>query len=557
MTEIDLSKPYWRYCTDVLNNKVVTGKYIKLACQRMLAFAKRDDIYFDAEDVDRKIRFVQRMKHSEGKHADEYFILLDYQTWVYANIFGWKYVKDNHRVTKNVLLIMSRKSGKTFLGASLALTIALCDGQKAPEIDFIANSSQQAQIAFRHCSEQAKSIDPKEKIFKRLRHNIYSPVTGARINVLSSDTSKLDGLGASMFLQDEGHEAKTFEVWNILKTSQGAIENPLAVGISTVGFHLGESYPLYNQWSYCTRILNNIVEDDTWFSALYQLDEEDDWKDETTWIKANPSLGHTVSYDYMRDQIRSAINTPSNEVSIRTKNLNQWMQSSNIWLSHDNIQKVMEKVNIDDYLNEMAYGGTDLSSVADLTAISVCIPPNPNRTVNPNKFIFKSMLYIPEEAMHESANKEMYKDWIRHGWAFKTQGNVVDYNHILKDQVKISNQLMTMECGYDSYNATQYVINAQDAGLPMVPYSQTLASFNKPSKFFEMLVRSGKCIIDANPAVEWCLMNVELMFDHNENCKPAKANGNKENKIDPVISMLEALGCYLNSKYYVPEAWTI
>ena len=322
MTNIDLTKQYWKYADDVINDRIITGKYIKLACQRMIEWAKRDDIFFDYSDIDRKIRFVQKLKHSEGKHAGENFVLLPYQQWMYSNIFGWKYTGTNKRVIKNALLLLSRKAGKTFFGASLAMTVALCDGQKSPEIDFIANSSQQAEIAFRHCSQQAKSIDPKEKIIKRFRRNLYSPITGARINVLASDTSKLDGLGASFFLQDEGHEAKSFEVWNILKTSQGAIENPLAVGISTCGFHIGETYPLYNQWSYGTRILNGIIEDDSWFFALYQLDEDDDWKDEKVWIKANPSLGQTVGYDYMRDQIRSAINTPSNEVSIRTKNLN-------------------------------------------------------------------------------------------------------------------------------------------------------------------------------------------------------------------------------------------
>ena len=557
MTEIDYSKTYWKYANDVLNNNVVTGKYIKLACQRMIDFANRDDIYFDYADVDKKIRFVQKMKHSEGKHAGENFILLDYQQWIYANIFGWKYKATGKRVTKNVLLLLSRKAGKTFLGASLALTVALCDGQKSPEIDFIANSSQQASIAFRHCSEQARSIDPKEKIVKRFRHNLYSPITGARINVLSSDTSKLDGLGASMFLQDEGHEAKTFEVWNILKTSQGAIENPLAVGISTCGFHIGETYPLYNQWSYCTRILNNIIDDDTWFSALYQLDEDDDWRDEKVWIKANPSLGQTVGFDYMHDQIRTAINTPSNEVSIKTKNLNLWCQASNIWISHDLMQSVMQQVNLDDYENELAYGGCDLSVVCDLTAHSVCIPPNPDRKNNPDKFIFKSWLYIPSEALETSSNREYYREWIRRGWAIKTAGNVVDYNHILKDQLEVNKKLYIADYGYDSYNATQWAINAEEQGLPLTAYSQTLGSFNKPTKLFEMLVRSGKCIIDANPAVEWCFGNVELMFDHQENCKPTKSNGDKNNKIDPVISMLEGLGCYLNSKNFDPTAWVI
>ena len=172
MTHIDLTKEYWKYADDVINGTVKTGLYIRLACERMMSFAKRDDIYFDTEDVDKKIRFVQKMKHSEGKHAGETFILLPYQQWIYANIFGWKYIETHKRVTKNVLLLLARKSGKTFLGASLALTVAICDGQQGPEIDFIANSSQQASIAFRHCSEQAKSIDPKEKIFKVFRFRL-------------------------------------------------------------------------------------------------------------------------------------------------------------------------------------------------------------------------------------------------------------------------------------------------------------------------------------------------------------------------------------------------
>ena len=557
MTTIDYNKTYWKYAQDVLEGRIVTGNYIRLACERMMSFSKRDDLYFDYDDVDKKIRFVQKMKHSEGKHAGEHFVLLPYQQWIYANIFGWKYVETGKRVTKNVLLLLARKSGKTFLGASLALTVAVCDGQQGPEIDFIANSSQQASIAFRHCSDQAKSIDPKEKIFKRFRHNIMSPITGARINVLSSDTSKLDGLGASMFLQDEGHEARSFEVWNILKTSQGAVDQPLAVGISTCGFHIGETYPLYNQWSYCTRILNNIIEDDTWFSALYQLDEEDDWRDESNWIKANPSLGQTVSYEYMRDQIRSAINTPSNEVSIRTKNLNQWMQSSDVWISREYIQKCMESVDLKDYAGESAFGGIDLSTINDLSAISICIPPNPDRTINPDKFIFKSWIFVPQEALENSPNKEYYAEWKRRKWVYVTEGNVIDYNYILKTLLGISSQVDLIDTGYDSYNSTQFVINAEAEGLSMATYSQTLASFNAPTKFFTMLVLSGQCIIDSNPAVDWCFGNVEIGEDHNDNQKPFKANGNKNAKIDPVISSLEALGTYLHSNFYNPEMWLL
>lgn len=557
MTEINYDKIYWKYADDVINDRIVTGKYIKLACQRMLDWTKRDDIYFDEADIDKKIRFVQKLKHSEGKHAGENFILLPYQQWMYSNIFGWKYKDNNKRVIKNAILLLSRKAGKTFFGSSLALTVALCDGQKSPEIDFIANSSQQAAIAFRHCSEQAKSIDPKEKLVKRFRHNLYSPVTGARINVLASDTSKLDGLGAAFFLQDEGHEARSFEVWNILKTSQGAIENPLAVGISTCGFHIGETYPLYNQWSYGTRVLNKIIEDDSWFFAFYQLDDDDDWKDESVWIKANPSLGHTVGYDYMRDQIRSAINTPANEVSIKTKNLNMWCQSADVWIPAEKVHEVMEEVNIEDYKNEITFGGIDLSTIGDLSSISICIPPNADREINPDKFIFRSWVFVPQEALETSANREYYKEWKRRGWVHVTEGNVIDYNYILKTLLGVSKEVELVDVAYDSYNATQFVINAEAEGLPMASYSQTISNFNAPTKFFTMLVLSKKCIIDNNPVFDWMMANVEIGEDHNSNQKPFKAQSNKNNKIDAVISSLMGLGAYLNSKWYSPEAWVL
>ena len=62
-----------------------------------------------------------------------------------------------------------------------------------------------------------------------------------------------------------------------------------------------------------------------------------------------------------------------------------------------------------------------------------------------------------------------------------------------------------------------------------------------------MLVKSGKVIIDSNPCVKWCFGNVELKYDHNDNCKPMKSQGDKNKKIDPVISMLESLGIFLNN----------
>ena len=108
------------------------------------------------------------------------------------------------------------------------------------------------------------------------------------------------------------------------------------------------------------------------------------------------------------------------------------------------------------------------------------------------------------------------------------------------------NKTYLLGIGYDSWNATQWAINATAEGLPLYPYSQAIGNFNRPTKTFEMLLRQGKVIIDYNPAVRWCFNNVELKYDWNDNCKPVKAGGEQSKKIDPVIAMLQALGTYLN-----------
>ena len=550
-------KDYNQYAKDVVEGRIIACEAVILACKRHISWFDRDDIYFDEETVDKYIRFVNKMKHSTGIFAKQPFILLPWQSFAFANIYGWKWKSNGYRVTKKVFMFMSRKNAKTSTAAALALIGALIDNEPNAEVACVANNSKQAAICFEQIKNYAESIDPKSKIFKKFRHNINVPMTKSHIDVYSSDSMGLDGYNVSLGIVDELHSQKDWSLYNVLVSSQAMRTQPLMCVLTTAGFLVGESYPCYSMWVTCKQILRGIKKDDTQFALIYELDEGDCWLDEKNWIKCSPSLGTTVRYEYMREQVNDALNNTSLEVGIKTKNFNIWCQSSTIWLSHDKIQKVMQEVNLDDYKDDIAFGGTDLSVVCDLTAHAVCIPPNPDRELNGDKFIFKAWLYIPEEALETSSNKEIYKEWIRRGWAIKTSGNVVDYDYILKDQLQNYSKLQMIDVGYDSYNASMYVIKAEEAGLPMVAYSQTLSSFNRPTKFFEMLVRSEKCIIDSNPAVDWCFANCELMIDHLENCKPVKANGEKNNKIDASIAILESLGCYLNSKYFSPEIWVI
>ena len=536
---------YDEYADNVLNGKIKSCEAIYLACKRYKDWFYREDIYFDKEDVEQKIRVVSRLKHTTGKHNGKPFILLPWQQWCVANIFGWKWKDTNLRVTKNVFIMISRKAGKTAFAAALGILCAIADGENNAEIELVANSRQQAKIAFDITSNFCESCDSKNKIFKRFRDSILIPKTKSKIQVLSSDAMGNDGYNSSCFVLDEFHAAKNWDLYNVMKSSQGMRQQPLAIIITTAGFLLN-GYPCYEHRLNCIDILKGDKVDDTQFSAIYELDSNDDWEDEENWIKCAPSLGQTVGKDYLRDQIHAAKNNPALEVGVRTKNFNQFCQTKNVWIPDTYLQDAFANIDIADFKDEDCYMGVDLSAVGDLTATSVLFPPNPDRKVFPDKYVFKNWLYLPEVTIEESTNSELYKLWKRQGYAVCTSGNVVDYDFILKDQLQLYNETYLISIGYDSWNATQWAINATSEGLPLFPYSQAIGNFNKPTKTFEMLLRQGKVVIDYNPAVRWCFNNVELKYDWNDNCKPVKSGGDQTKKIDPIIAMLQALGTYLN-----------
>ena len=544
MSFYDKNKVYIQYCEDILTGIIPSCEAIYLACMQFRERFKREDIYFDYADTDRRINFVRKMKHWTGVHNGKPFDLLPWQQFAFAGIFGWKWVKDKTRVTKNVLIMPVRKTGKTTLMAAIALVMSTIDGENGAECDFIANSRQQANLGFNACKNLAESIDPQKMLYERYRDTIKVPCTKSVIQVLCSDSMTLDGYNSSCTLIDEFHAAKDWELYNVMKSSQGMRLQPLTIVCTTAGFLL-DGFPLYEMRKVCKDILLGNKVDDTQFSLIYELDEKDDYTDKKNWIKCCPSMGQTVFESYIEDQVNAAHNNTALELGVKTKNFNIFCQSTEVWIPNDYIKKVMQPIDIEQLAGEYCYGAADLSAVSDLTSTTVLFPPDERRSYFPDKFIFKTWIYIPESALDESSNKQTYRNWINRKEAILTSGNVVDYNYILKDQTELMEKCPYMLYCYDQWNATQWAISATQQGMPLEPFSQAIGNFNKPTKYLEILIRSGRCVIDENTAVLWCFNNVHLKVDYNDNVKPDK--NTYEQKIDPAVSMCMALGGWLQT----------
>jgi phage terminase large subunit-like protein len=180
------------------------------------------------------------------------------------------------------------------------------------------------------------------------------------------------------------------------------------------------------------------MENDSLFALIFTLDEGDDFKDENVWIKSNPNLDVTVTKRYLKDRIDQCKSNPNLEVDVKTKNFNMYVQSAESWLPDHLVYDSMESVNLNDYKGEQCWTGIDLSAVSDLTAIGLMFPPNEFRKINPDKYVFKVIPYVPGLAIQESSNRDFYQRCINAGHLRDTKSKAVDYDEILKDLLQIN-----------------------------------------------------------------------------------------------------------------------
>ena len=542
---------YYRYAQDVIDGKIVAGELVRLACKRFIDDLERPDLEFRAEIVDRFIVFCSLLKHFKGKSANEKFILENWQQFIAANIIGFYYKNTDDRKYTNSLICVSRKQGKTALAALFCLWFLIGDGESGAEVDLAANSRQQAQIAYEFCTNYARQLDPSGKELKCLRTGIKLKLNDSNLNVFAADSTKLDGFNASFALIDEYHAAKDSRLYDVLKSSQGQRKNPHLMVISTVGFSI--TSPFKKLYDTDCEILHGLKEDDSTFAMIFALDDGDDWRDEKVWRKIAPNLDITVTTKYLREQVIQAENNVSAETGILVKNFNVWQQVTNIWIPDSYVNRCFKKITYSDFNEDtsLCYVGTDLASVGDMTAVSCLFTRDGD-----DKIYFITEYFLPETALTESPNRELYKQWKRQGLLTITEGNVTDYVYVTKMLIKRNSHIPIRKIAYDSWNSVQWATDSTEVGLPLEPFSQSIGNFNRPTRELERLIRSQKVVFQTNEITRWMFRNVLLKHDHNDNVKPTKG-GTGNQKIDGVIAILEALGIYLLEPRYSGEIFTV
>lgn len=538
-----------QYAKQVVAGEVVAGAYVRKACERYLLdldTAEEKGLEFRPSTADAYIQFFQKaVKHTVGVHAGKPFDPLPWQQFILWNIYGW-HTEAGTRRFNYAFISVGRKNGKTTLISGCALAALFFDQEAAGEIYFAATKRDQAKIGFDEMARMAGQRGPLQKHLEVEKHAVRCPAINARATYVSSDARTLDGLNPHFISLDEYHSHPTDAVFNVMKSGMQSRINPIHMTITTAGFNMdGPCFALQNT---CKQILDGIKVDESQFAMIFELDAEDDWHDEATWIKANPSLGATIRLDLLKKQYMQARNMGgSAEVEFKTKHLNAWVQSSTTWIKDE---EWMANVREIDTEGLPCWAGLDLASVSDMTALVLIFPVDGGIYV-------EGHYWLPEAAVQRAMDSDtghIYAQFMDLPNVHLTEGNVTDYDALRR---KISGVMMTPEgpamddeclmiqhqiqkVAFDRYNSTQIAINLQDDGVPLVPYGQGFVSMSAPTKEMEILIRSGKLWHNGDPVLRWALANVELRTDPAGNIKPDK--GKSSGKIDPVVALIMGLG---------------
>ena len=493
--------------------------------------------HYDKAKADRAVKFIENLCHTKGKWAGKRFWLLPWQEQLIRDIFG--IVKpDGNRQFRTAFVEICKKVGKSELAAAVALYLLYADNEPSAEVYGAAADRQQASIVFdvaRQMVEMSPALLKRSKLMTATKRIVNYGNSGY-YQVLSAEVGGKHGFSVSGLVFDEIHTQPNRQLYDVLtKGSSDARQNPLHFIITTAGTDRHSiAYELHTK---AVDILEGRRVDPTFYPVVYGLKDDEDWEDEANWYKVNPSLGYTVDIERLRDAYREAKQNPADEVTFKWLRLNMWVSSTVAWIPDAIFMKGNEEIDLAALEGRDCYGGLDLSSTGDITALVLMFPPRDED----EKYILLPFFWVPEETIPQrvKAASVPYDIWEKQGYLLSTEGNVIHYDFIEKFINDLAEKYHIVEIAVDRWNATQMIQNLEGDGFTMVPFGQGFASMSGPTKDFYRLLMEGQIIHGGHPVLRWMAGNVVVDTDPAGNIKVTKAKSKE--KIDGIVAAIMAL----------------
>lgn len=445
----------------------------------------------------------------------------------------------------------------TSLGSALELYMLLADGEGAPQVYNAATSKPQASLAYGNAvtiMERSAALRKrlrKGTVVKRKEDGIICDANSGYITPLSSQTRHLDGLDVHFALFDELAACTNRDQYDLIDEGMSAREQPMMLCITTNGFERGNIFD--DRYEYGCGILDGTIDDDRVLPIIYELDDRDEWRDETCWVKANPGIGPIKKWEALRKHVNQAEQNPSKRPSVLTKDFNVPENQATAWLTFEEATNPeplpfpMERNPEMPRGERFRYGiaGFDASDTTDLSAACVLMMrPGDDR-------IYKvSMYWLPEDSLRDDGLRTErddvpYRAWEKRGLIRLVEGNKVPKRVFIDwlDEVKREYDVWTYALGYDPwriYGTDEEMLQQYVGKRNAEEVRQGSKTFSDPMKELRADYAANRIVDGGNPMDAWCRMNVSVKADDNDNIRPVKAGGKAKNRIDGFMAELDA-----------------
>lgn len=568
-------KYYGAFRDAVLRGDIPVNREISMEMNRIDSLISNPGVYYDDEAVDGWVRFCEsEMTLTDGSDLT---LLDSFKLWG-EEIFGWYYFEersvyvpydDNHGgryVTKRIkhrlvtkqFLIVGRGAAKSLYDSLIQAYFLVVDTSTTDQITVAPTMSQAEEIMspiktaivrsrgplFKFLTEgEIRNTSGSRALRKKLdstKKGIENFMTNSIIRIRPMRIDKLQGLRCKVASIDEWLSG------DIREDPIGAIEQ----GASKVKDYLivatsSEGTVRNGPGDTIKMELMSILKGDYINPHVsifwYKLDSVDEVNDPRMWVKANPNIGHTVSYDVYQQDVEKAEKAPANRNDILAKRFGIPMEGYTYYFTYEETLPHRKR----DFWGMPCSLGADLSQGDDFCAFTFLFP------LKDGSFGIKTRNYITSLTMAKLpiAMRAKYEEFMDEGSLIVLEGNILDMDEVYEDLDKhITERQYDVCCfGYDPYNAKEFVNRweTENGEFGVVKVIQGSKTESVPLGELKKLAEEKMLLFDEK-LMTFTMGNCIVQEDTNGNRKLLKKR--YEAKIDAVAAMMDAFVAYKLNK---------
>lgn len=568
-------KYYGEFRDAVLRGDIPVNREISMEMNRIDFLISNPGVYYDDEAVEGWVRFCEaEMTLTDGSDLK---LLDSFKLWG-EEVFGWYYFEERsvyvpyedghggryvkkrvkHRLITKQFLIVGRGAAKSLYDSLIQAYFLVIDTSTTDQITVAPTMSQAEEIMTPIKTAITRSRGPLFKFLtegeirntsgsRALRQKLASTkkgienfMTNSIIRIRPMRIDKLQGLRCKVATVDEWLSGDIRED-PIGAIEQGAskIKDYLIVATSSEGtVRNGPGDTIKME-------LMNILKGDYVNHHVsifwYKLDSVDEVSDPEMWVKANPNIGHTVSYDAYQLDVEKAEKAPANRNDILAKRFGIPMEGYTYYFTYEETLPHRKR----DFWGMPCALGADLSQGDDFCAFTFLFP------LKDGSFGVKTRNYITSLTMAKLpiAMRTKYEEFMDEGSLIVLEGNILDMEEVYEDLDKHVQEREYDVCcfGYDPYNAKEFVNRwtSENGEFGVVKVIQGVRTESVPLGELKKLAEEKMLLFDEK-LMTFTMGNCIVMEDTNGNRKLLKKR--YEAKIDAVAAMMDAFVAYKLNK---------